>query len=213
MSRLIDNLEAGRPQVVVAYGTSLTAGGSWVQELETTLTERYPGLATVLNRGGSGQWSEWGVVNLQSLVISEKPDTVFLEFAINDSVARFNCPVGLAKANLETMLERLTTSLPHVEIFLMTMTPGDGYPAAHFSHRQNVAAYYEMVRAVARRRGCRLIDHHANWNILQAQDRQRFSSYVPDTVYPTAVGCARVVTPAILAALGLTGSGRRQVRE
>jgi hypothetical protein len=31
-SRLITNLESGQKQVVVAYGTSLTANGAWVEQ-------------------------------------------------------------------------------------------------------------------------------------------------------------------------------------
>ncbi|HDR15321.1 MAG TPA: hypothetical protein ENN79_07560, partial [Desulfobacteraceae bacterium] len=52
-SRLVANLEAGKTQRVVAYGTSLTAGGAWVSQLQQALDANYPGLATVVNSGKS----------------------------------------------------------------------------------------------------------------------------------------------------------------
>jgi acyl-CoA thioesterase-1 len=45
-SKLIKNLEAGKPQVLVTYGTSLTAatgGKAWVAEVNNTLNKKYNG--------------------------------------------------------------------------------------------------------------------------------------------------------------------------
>lgn len=60
-----------------------------------------------------------------------------------------------------------------------------------------------MCRSVAREKGFLLIDHYINWKKLQAEDKELFLKYVPDTIYPTATGCAKVVTPVILDALGV----------
>ena len=59
-SKLITNLESGQKQVVVAYGTSLTANGPWVKQVAAVLEKQYPGLITIINSGGSGQWSSTG---------------------------------------------------------------------------------------------------------------------------------------------------------
>jgi len=206
-SPLIQNLESGKRQVIVAYGTSLTAGGAWVKQLGDTLNQQYPGLATVVNSGGSGMWSKWGVEQFDTRVLEKKPDALFIEFSINDSVARFSCSVEMARSNLENMVDRALKSNPKCAIILMTMTPGDKFPEGHPSHRKNIEAYYEMYRAVAKQRGFLLIDHYAKWQALQAKDRKLFDEYVPDSVHPTAAGCSNVVTPAILDALGI-----RQVR-
>jgi len=50
-SQLVGNLEAGRSQTIVTYGTSLTAGGAWVSQLQEALNAKYPGLAKVINSG------------------------------------------------------------------------------------------------------------------------------------------------------------------
>lgn len=203
-SRLVASLEAGRKQVIVVYGTSLTAAGAWVTQLDDTLKKRFPGRAAVINSGGSGMWSQWGVENLDARVIRKNPDAVFIEFCINDAVTRFHCPVAQSRRNLEAMLDGILKARPQCEIILMTMTPGDKHPAGHASHREDMEPYNAMYRDVARQRGLMLIDHHPAWKALQTGDRKRFDEYVPDSIHPTAAGCAAIVTPAILEALGLS---------
>jgi acyl-CoA thioesterase I len=202
-STLVERLKAGRSQTVVVYGTSLTAAGGWVSQVGAGLDAAFPGQVKLVNSGGSGQYSAWGIQHLETHVIQKNPDTLFIEFSINDSVARFDCSVAQAKANLEEMITRTRKARPACEIILMTMTPGNKYPEGHRSHRKNIAAYYEMVREVADARGLLLIDHDPHWRALQADDAAMFQAFVPDTIHPTAAGNAEVVTPAILAALGM----------
>jgi acyl-CoA thioesterase-1 len=200
---LMDNLSAGRKQTIVAYGTSLTAQGAWVRHLQAALDRQYPGLATITNTARSGMWSKWGVDNLDQRVIANRPDAVFVEFGVNDAVARFSCPPALARTNLEAMVDRILAAAPACQIILMTMTPGDGYPKGHFSYRDNVAAYYQVYRDVAKARGLLLVDNYSAWTALQASDPALFRRYVPDSVHANEAGCREVVTPAILRALGL----------
>ncbi|MDF3131184.1 GDSL-type esterase/lipase family protein [Kiritimatiellaeota bacterium B1221] len=202
-SRLLTHLQAGEAQVVVAYGTSLTHIGAWVGQVEKVLETQFPGQVTMINSGGSGMNSNWGLANLDQRVLQENPDTVFLEFAINDSVARFDLSVEKAQANLEDMIEQILKAHPDCEIILMTMTPGNAYSEGHRSHRKNIEAYYQMYRNLAKERGFLLIDHYPNWLKLQAEDPAHFKSLVPDTIHPTAAGCSEVVTPVVLKALGM----------
>ena len=39
----VERLAAGEAQRILTYGTSLTAGGAWVEQLEGELQRRYPG--------------------------------------------------------------------------------------------------------------------------------------------------------------------------
>jgi len=200
-SQLAANLKAGKPQTIVTYGTSLTAAGApWVSQLQQVLKADYPGLATVINSGGSGQWSQWGVSNLDTRVIAKKPDTVFIEFGINDAVVRFNCTVDQSRSNLTNMVDRILSSKPDAEIILMTMNPAIGDRAIS---RPRLKDYYQMYRDVARERKLKLIDHYANWELILGQDKALFSRYVPDDLHPGPEGCKNVITPAILKALGI----------
>lgn len=199
----ITQLNNSKKQTIVAYGTSLTEGGSWVKDLAGALEKKFPGLATVINSGGSGQWSRWGVENLEKKVISYKPDVVFLEFAVNDSVARFNGSVAEARENLNTIIKRILTYNSQCEIILMTMTPADKHPVGHFSYRLHIVDYYEMYRQEAKKHQLMLIDHYPNWLALQSSDKNLFDRLVPDSIHPTAEGNSQIVTPLIFKMLSL----------
>lgn len=202
-SQLFTQLDAGKKQVIVTYGTSLTAQGAWVKQMQSALDQRFPKQVTVINKGGSGKHSGWGVANLEQRVLKFRPDTVFIEFSINDSVERFDISVEIAQSNLETMLDAILKMNPICEIILMTMTPGDVYPKGHRSHRKDLETHYEMYRAVAKKRNLQIIDHAPNWKALQSSDETLFKKYVPDTIHPTPQGCSKIITPVILNALGI----------
>lgn len=212
-SQLIDNLRDGKPQTVVAYGTSLTAqtaAGRWVTDLRNWLNADYPGLATVINSGQSGKASNTAVLNLQTAVLSHHPDTVFLEFSMNDAFTNFsasNNPTdwtpaitpARAKSNLESMISSIRTQNPFAEIILMTMNPvfnSASNPTAA-TYRPELVTYYDVYRAVAAEQGLLLIDHYANWKPIYDENFALFQAYVPDGVHPTAAGASTVIFPQI----------------
>jgi lysophospholipase L1-like esterase len=213
-SRLVANLEAGKPQHLVIYGTSLSKGGAWVTQLQAALDARFPGLLTLTNGAKGGQNSRWGLENVESNVIAHKPDTVFIEFAINDAVTRFNLSLDEVRANVDSMLDRITRALPQCEIILQVMNPAVGKAEGDPSHRRNQDAYQQIYRDAAKRRGLRLIDHCIAWNaLLAAEGEAGFKRYVPDGVHPNAEGYARFVTPTILAAIGIPAAQARNDSE
>ena len=193
-------LAAGERQTLVAYGTSLTAGGAWVGQLKAALDKAYPGQATVINSGRGAMWSTWGVENLDQRVIAKNPDTVFIEFGINDAFLRYKTSVARARTNLVEMIDRIEEARPGCEIVLMTMNPPI---RVHLERRPNIEAYYGMYREVAAERGLRLIDHEPRWRALLESDPKRFDELVPDGIHPGAAGCGEVITPAIWKGLGL----------
>lgn len=203
-SRLVRNLEAGRPQTVVALGTSITANGAWVGHLADALEAEYPGLATVLNSGAAGKNSNYGIEHFDRLVVQKKPDTLFVEYSINDCVERFDITVEKARENLETIIDQTIAHFSECEMILMTMTPGNKYEPGHKSYRKDIEAHYAMYRAVAQERGLLLIDHDPNWRALQQDDPALFKKYVPDTIHPKPEGNAAVVSPVIFKALGIS---------
>ena len=205
---LVQNLEAGKPQTVVTYGTSLTAGGAWVGQFGAALEARWPGRAKVVNSGQGAMWSKWGVDNLDGRVLAKKPDTVLIEFGINDAFLQYKTPVADARANLETMIDRILAAKADTEIILMTMNPPVG---VHLERRPAIAEYYEMYRSVAKERKLQLIDHAANWAPILANDRARFDRYVPDGIHPGPEGCREVITPALLKALGIPAVATEKV--
>ena len=155
-SRLVSNLEAGKKQTVVAYGTSLTAGGAWVGQFSNEMNRRYPGMVSVINSGQSSMWSTWGVENLQERVIKKQPDAVFIEFSINDAFSGRKTSVPQARSNLVTMVDRILATNKTCEIILMVMNPTTGGALAW---RPQLDAHNQMYRDVAAQRRVMLIDH------------------------------------------------------
>ena len=205
-SQLVANLKAGKPQTIVTYGTSLTAGGAWAGQLQKALEAKHPGLATVINSGEGAMWSKWGVDNLESRVIQKKPDTVFIEFAINDAYLEYKMSVEEARRNLENMIDRIRRSKADTEIILMTMNPPIGI---HLERRPKFKDYYQMYRDVAKERKLRLIDHYPKWERILDKDKDLFNKYVPDGIHPGPEGCEKVITPTILEALGISAEPAR----
>lgn len=199
-SRLVTNLEAGKKQVVVTYGTSLTSHGAWVKQVSNKLNRKYPGLVTVHNSGGLAKWSDWGVKNLDVKVLKKNPDTVFIEFAINDCVDRFKATVEIAQNNLTHMIDRILEVNPDCEIILMAMNPVTGKWARY---RSRLPKFYQMYRDVAEKRGFLLIDHYPKWKKILDEEPRLFKKYVPDGLHPGPEGCKEVITPEIIRSLGM----------
>jgi acyl-CoA thioesterase-1 len=195
---VVKNLAAGKKQHIVTYGTSLTAGGAWVGQLRELLNKKFPGLATVTNSGQSGMWSKWGLDHLDERVIKKNPDTVLIEWAINDAFLEYKTSVEQAQKNLETMLDAILKHNPNCEIILMTMDPPIN---VHLEKRPEIEKYYQMYRDVAKARKLRLIDHEANWKPVLEKGKDAYLALVPDGIHPNAKGCEQIITPAIEAAL------------
>lgn len=193
-------LAAGKHQTIVTYGTSLTAGGAWVGQLQQALEKRYPGLAHVVNSGQGAMWSQWGLDHLDERVIAKKPDAVLIEWSINDAYLDYKTSVEQCRQNLNTMIDRILAALPKCEIIIEVMNPPTG---EHLTRRPNIAAYEQVYRDVAKARHLRLVDHSPQWKAVIAAGGDRWKTYMPDGIHPNELGCEKVLTPFLLSALGL----------
>lgn len=145
-----------------------------------------------------------GLAQLQAKVLDQAPDTVFIEFAVNDafrySDGTPSLSVEQARANLDAMVDAILAHNPTCEVILQTMnTVWDSPQGSNQSAtlRPNLADYYQMYREVAAERGLLLVDHHRNWLALQQTDPATFQSLVPDGVHPVADGYRSVVLPLL----------------
>jgi len=145
-------------------------------------------------------WSKWGVDNLDKRVIEKNPDTVLIEFAINDAYLPHKTSVEQARSNLENMIGRILKSHPDCEIVLMVMNPPIG---VHLERRPKVKDYCQMYRDVAKNRKLLLIDHYPKWEKLLNEARELFNKYVPDGLHPGPEGCKIVILSEIIKSLGV----------
>ena len=85
-SQLAENLRKGKSQHLVVYGTSLCTPqySAWVSQSQALIEAGFPKLCTVTNSAQAGAASNWGLDNIDTRVIALKPDTVLIEFSIND---------------------------------------------------------------------------------------------------------------------------------
>lgn len=203
-SAMIGALDSGATRKIVLYGTSLTAGGAWTTQLGSWLSARYPGRVVIVNSGLSGKNSAEGLAQLQTKVLNHSPDTVFIEFAMNDafrySDGTPSLTVDQARSNLNAMIDAILVHNPSCEVILQTMNSVWNSPQGSNESatlRPALAEYYEMYRDVAADRSLMLIDHHRNWLALQQTETAAFQNLVPDGVHPTASGYTRTVLPLL----------------
>jgi len=202
--RFITALRASTPQHVVIYGTSLSKGGAWVPQLQATFDARFPSLVTLTNSARGGQHSGWGATHVDSAVVALKPDVVFIEFAINDAVTRFDLSLDTIRRNVDTLLDRIAAGLPSSEVILQIMNPAFGKAEGESAHRRNQDAYQQIYRDAAKRRGLLLVDHSVAWNhLLAAEGEAAVKKLLPDGVHPNVEGWRRIVTPTLHRALDL----------
>lgn len=197
-----DRLGNGESLKIVVYGTSLSAKGAWVTQVQDDLQARFPGDCELINASECGKNSDWGLSNLQERVLSHKPDVVVLEFAINDAVARFHCPVERAESNLLEMIDQVLEQSPRTQILLQTTNPVFDRPPGDSGYRPRLAEYYQMVRRVAHQKRLTLVDQELTWKSILNQGTDKFRRLVPDGLHPNRQGDIEVVTPIVLAALG-----------
>ena len=199
--KVFKNLQAGRKQRVIVYGTSLTINGAWATALKEYFDKRFPEQVTFFNSAKSGMHSDWGVANLQDRVLSKNPDLVFVEFAVNDAATRFNISVEKSQANLDQMVKTLQKQNPEVEIVLQTMDPAWDSPRVPEkkpgSDRPNLEAYYDAYRNYAREHNLPLVDNYPNWLKIQKEEPEKYQKMVPDGIHPSSSASVAVTWPAI----------------
>ncbi|OCT15209.1 hypothetical protein A8709_13995 [Paenibacillus pectinilyticus] len=192
--KTIANLEAGKSQCIITYGTSLTDGAAWVEDMNTQLQERYPGLTTVINSAKAAMWSQWAIDNLSEKVLAHKPDLVFIEFAINDAYLPYETTIDQCRSRLVSMIDQIVECNPACEIVLMTMNPPVG---GSLELRPAFNNYYDVYRLVAKERELHLIDHFEQWNAILQHNLEQFRQWVPDTIHPIPEGSLAVTAKGV----------------
>lgn len=197
-ARFIQALKAGKKQTIVCLGTSLTSGGAWVTQFQAELDKRYPGLARVLNYGASGQNGGHGLGAAPGAV-KAGADAIFIEYSINEAKDA-QMHVETSRDTFLGTVKRIREGNPDCEIFPMTMNCCEGGAAAR---RPTLHEFYQAYRDAARELGLPCIDHNRNWVRIWEEDPDLFMSYIPDGCHPGGSGCAAVIVPELLRAVGL----------
>lgn len=198
---IFTNLQAGKKQTVVVYGTSLTVGGAWAVATKQWFDGHYPGLVTFVNSGGSGQNSDWGVANLPTKVLALHPDLVFIEFSYNDAHEKFKMPIEKGAKNLAVIIQGIHAQNPEATIVLQVMNAGWDAPNGNrsVSARPDLDQFNENYRQYAAAHHLPLLDHYPNWLKLKETQPEKFHQLVPDGTHPSKEGSLEVTWPTIKA--------------
>ncbi len=202
-TQFIRDLEGGKSRTLVAFGTSLTAGGAWVGLLDAYLKTKYPGMVQVFNEGGSGHSSVWGLKNVAN-VTRHNPDLVLIEFAMNDAYYppqngyTEGVTVDSSRANLRHIIDSIQARNPKCEIILQTM---DLCLGPHRQRRPLLEAYYQGYREEASAGKFLLADHMLNWKSILDWDTTFYLSWLPDSIHPNAEASAAITLPGAISAL------------
>jgi uncharacterized repeat protein (TIGR02543 family) len=124
----------------ITAGTGSTNGSNWASKTTDWLKEQYPGkTVNGINKGVGGTGSVVGYLRLQSDVINQNPDIVFVEFAVNDKGNAFNH----SQKWMESITRRLQSlENPPIIIFVYTTTAVFGAVDTAITAHQSVADYY-----------------------------------------------------------------------
>jgi lysophospholipase L1-like esterase len=198
LTQLFRKLEAGEPQVVVVYGTSLTLYSEWAGAMQNWFTTNYPGQVTFINSGGSGMHSGWGVTNLSSKVLNYQPNLVVVEFSFNDAHTNFNLSVAQARTNLQTIVQGIHEQDTDTTVLLQIMNvPWNAPGNSALTSRPQLEAFNGNYRQFAAADDLPLLDHYPVWLALQQTNQALFQTYIPDGAHPTATGSLAITWAAL----------------
>lgn len=153
---------------VVFFGDSLTAYGTWVEDIKEQFN-----LAAAINSGVGGNTSTNGLARFDSAVKRHNPDFVIINFCMNDHVTDLpDFPKTTKKhykSNLEVIVDKVrdigaipvfyTTSYMIEEMYY-TRHPKENYVEAGGA-QQLLDDYIEIMRQVAASKGVDLVDVRA----------------------------------------------------
>ena len=179
------NAEGSSP-VLVAYGDSIAAAGTW-----ESYFKQYSG-ETVLNSGVGGDTSKAGLARFSSAVKAKNADVVFIGFGTNDCSIDMDryIPLETYADNLRSMIAKVreTGAVPVV------ITPPPIVDGPYLTRHQAdpflpyngpnglLEIYAQAARAVAREQNVTCADVHAAFS---AED---YGSLISDGVHPNSKG-------------------------
>ncbi|RIY02597.1 SGNH/GDSL hydrolase family protein [Aureimonas flava] len=186
------------PLRVATFGTSLTANGGWQTPLAEAMEACAGRPVTVSNHGRAGAASDWGVEAVGD-VAAERPDIVFLEFAVNDAALDRMIGVSASVENMRAIVGALRRARSDVLVYVMAMNPLSG---RRLWARPFRARYEDAHRRLAQDLGLRYIDHRPDW---EAMGRPALYLAIVDGAHPTAGAASAIVVPNIMRRLAEDG--------
>jgi lysophospholipase L1-like esterase len=180
------------PLAITAFGTSLTARGTWPAGLETALAACLGRPVRVTVLAGPGAGSDRALAALPRLA-ALTPDIVLVEFAINDADILDGPGLAGSIDRHDRLLGGIARDLPGARVLLMTTNPAYG-PRGWV--RPRLAAHYAAYRDLAARHGTGLADFHPRWQALVRSAGNPYA-LIPDGLHPEPEAAAGLMVPVL----------------
>ncbi len=169
---------------IVYFGGSVTAGYGSSKDCWRTLTEKWfisnfpDAKINQINAAIGESGTFLGTYRLQDDIITQKPDLLFIEYAINDYYK--GSDKATAAKQYETIVREVKEALPQCDIVTLLVTDssvvGRLFPAA--AGHEEVSSFYDITTVNV---GMSL------WNTI-GKTKDNWSAYFIDIVHPTDAG-------------------------
>ncbi|MBQ8524682.1 MAG: S-layer homology domain-containing protein [Clostridia bacterium] len=179
---LFDKLSAGEEVTVAYLGGSITAGTGarndycFAQQTTNYLVKHFPDAKiNHVNAGIGGTRSDFGGIRVNDDVLSHSPDTVFIEYAVNDAWPGDD----YIREALESLLRTVLGAESSPAVVLIISFKGD------MEYDPNNSTFFKDI---GKHYGIPVIDVH-NPVLRGINDgKYTFDEYVPDGIHPSAFG-------------------------
>lgn len=188
----VTDMDSTKP---VGEGLFNELGFGYVRMVENMLSACYPEVRVrVTNSGVGGNTSRDLLARWQRDVLDLKPDYISICIGINDVWRQFDCPAipdwAVEPEEYEENLTRMVLSARDQVKKIYMMTPYYMEPNPQDPMRARMDVYSGIVRKVAQKYGCELIDLQA---MFDRYFRHRHSTYIAwDRIHPNQIGATLI---------------------
>jgi lysophospholipase L1-like esterase len=162
----------------------------YIDFLEEMLRGKYPDSRfSIIAKGVPGDTADFGLYRVDTDVLHQAPDCVFIQYAIND--AGYGFTVSQFRNNIQGIIDKIRKA-GDADIVLVTSGHIGDHGENHFAEE-----YYEQIEKLGKINGLPVARVHAYWKeqIAAGIDFRSLVQY--DLVHPTVAGY-RLMAEAIM---------------
>ena len=181
---------ASEPATILVIGTSLSAYGAWLEDVEAQLSACRDGDVTIDIVAKPGAASDWGIGALEETLASrgDEIDVVIIEFATNDAAWHRGVPLAKSKS----YHRRMIAAAGKRPVYLAIMNPSFGSKGWV---RPGLDAYNRTYLALGAETPAKPIDTRPGWATLT---RNGWRTAIPDGLHPTQSAMEQVAANAFV---------------
>lgn len=185
MPNLRRKLAAGKPVTIGFLGGSITQNAEkegFIEAVRAWIAKKYPGASVrTINAGIPATNSNWGAARVGHDLLGEKPDAVFVEFAVNDGERD-------SRADMERIVRRIRQADPETDVAFLYAT---SEPA--FNNKLRKGKTHEAIEfheAVAAHYAIPSLIFGADLHRQIAAGGRKWSDFFEDDCHPLSEGYA-----------------------